>query len=102
MAELHGISCRPFLPSVLIKEGVGGMGGRAGWNGRWQKLSFGTPMSNHDTHTVVNDTPMDHINSGNKSRSPLPNWHSPWVPLFQPFRVGKMPFRKVDQLTFKT
>ena len=45
MAELHGISCHPFLLSVLIIEGVGGMGGGAGWDGRWQKLSFGTPMT---------------------------------------------------------
>ena len=31
MAEFQGIFCRPFLPSVLIIEGVGGMGGEAGW-----------------------------------------------------------------------
>ena len=33
MAEFQGIFCRPFLPSVLIIEGVGGMGGGAGWGG---------------------------------------------------------------------
>ena len=51
MAEFHGIFCCPFLPSVLIIEGVGGMGGgvgwggtgRAGWGGRWQKPPLGTP-----------------------------------------------------------
>ena len=84
MAELHGISCCPFLPSVLIIEGVGGMGGGAMWDGRWQKLPFGTSMSSHDAYTVINDRPIGHIDSGIKSRSPLPNWHPPWVPLFQP------------------
>ena len=36
MAEFQGIFCRPFLPSVLIIEGVGGMGGGrggVGWGG---------------------------------------------------------------------
>ena len=33
MAEFQGIFCRPFLLSVLIIEGVGGMGGGAGWDG---------------------------------------------------------------------
>ena len=33
MAELHGIFCCPFLPSILIIERVGGMGGEAGWGG---------------------------------------------------------------------
>ena len=55
MAEFQGIFCRPFLPSVLIIEGVGGMGGgavwggavwggtgRGGWGGRWQKPPLGT------------------------------------------------------------
>ena len=31
MAEFHGIFCCPFLPSVILIEGVGGMGGRAEW-----------------------------------------------------------------------
>ena len=33
MAEFDGIFCQPFLPSVLIIEGVGGMSSRAGWGG---------------------------------------------------------------------
>ena len=33
MADFQGIFYRPFLPSVLIIEGVGGMGGEAGWDG---------------------------------------------------------------------
>ena len=33
MAEFQGIFCRPFLPSVLIIEGVGKMGGGVGWGG---------------------------------------------------------------------
>ena len=92
MAEFHGIFCRPFLPSVLIIEGVGEMGGgarwgrmgRSGWGGRWKNHPVGHPMSSHDAHTVANDTPVGHITSGSKSRSPLPNWRPPWVPLFQP------------------
>ena len=31
MAEFQGIFCRPFLASVLIIEGVGGMGSGVGW-----------------------------------------------------------------------
>ena len=33
MAEFQGIFYRPFLPSVLIIEGVGGMEGGVGWGG---------------------------------------------------------------------
>ena len=33
MAEFDGIFCRLFLPSVLIIEGMGGMGGGVGWGG---------------------------------------------------------------------
>ena len=33
MAEFQGTICHPFLPSVLIIEGVDGMGGKAGWGG---------------------------------------------------------------------
>ena len=36
MAEFQGIFCRPFLPSVLIIEGVGGMVGGAAWDGMWR------------------------------------------------------------------
>ena len=51
MAEFQGIFCHPFLPSILIVEGVGGMGsgaewggtGRGGWSGRWQKPPLGKP-----------------------------------------------------------
>ena len=47
MAELHGISCYTFLPSVLIIEGVGGMGGGAGQGGiGWEMAK--TPVG--DTH----------------------------------------------------
>ena len=35
----------PFLPSVLIIEGVGGMGGGAGWGGKWQKPPLGAAMT---------------------------------------------------------
>ena len=43
---------------------------------------LGHPMNSHDDHTVANETPMGHIVSGSKPRTPLPNWHPPWVPLF--------------------
>ena len=33
MVEFHGIFCRPFLPSVLTIEAVGGMGGGVGQGG---------------------------------------------------------------------
>ena len=33
MADFQGIFCHPFLPSALIIEGVGGMGGKVGWGG---------------------------------------------------------------------
>ena len=97
MADFQGIFCRPFPPSVLIIEGVGGMGGRVGWGGvGWGGVGRGgvgrevaktTPrdtLSSHDAHTVANDTSVGQIASGSKSRSPLPNWRPPWVPLFQP------------------
>ena len=68
------------------------MGGRVGWDGEgggWGGVGggknhpLGHPMSSHYTHTVANDTPVGHIVSKSKSRSPLPKWHPPWVPLFQ-------------------
>ena len=34
MAEFQGIFRRPFLPSVLIIERVGGLGGGVGWDGK--------------------------------------------------------------------
>ena len=90
MAEFHDIFYRPS--SVLLIEGVGGMGkwGRVGWGGcmGWagggKNPCLGHPMSSHDAHTVANDTPVGHIVGGSKSRSPLPNWCPPLVPLFQP------------------
>ena len=45
MADFQGIFRRPFPPSILIIEGVGGMGGGVGWDGeggRWQKPPLGT------------------------------------------------------------
>ena len=85
MAEFDGIFCHPFPLSVLIIEGVGGMGGGMGWGGTgrggwvgWGGVGggknhpLGHPMSSHDTHTVANDTAVGPIASGNKSRSPLP------------------------------
>ena len=33
MAEFHGIFSSPNMPSVLIIEGMGGMGGGVGWGG---------------------------------------------------------------------
>ena len=81
MAEFRGIFCHPFLPSVLTIErwvgwaaerggvGQGGVGGVGG--GKNHPLEH--PMSSHDAHTMVNDTPVGHIASGSKSRSSLPN-----------------------------
>ena len=53
MAEFQGIFCHPFLLSVLIIEGVGGMGGGARWSevgqggvggeGGGKNLPLGTP-----------------------------------------------------------
>ena len=67
------------------------MGWAAGWGvvgqggvGGIKNLHLGHLMSSHDAHTVANDTPVSHIVSGSKSRSPLLNWRLPWVTLFQP------------------
>ena len=60
---------------------------RGGWDGWWGGMGVGKnprlghPMSSHDDHTVANETPVGHIVSGSKPRTPLPNWHPPWVPL---------------------
>ena len=91
MADFQGIFCRPFPPSVLTIEGVGGMGGGVKWDGdEWVEREgggknhrLGHPMSSHDAHTVANNTLVGRIASGSKYRSPLPNWLPPWVPLFQ-------------------
>ena len=56
--------------------GVDGVGG--GKNHR-----LGNPISSYDAHTVANGTIMGPIVSGSKPRFPLPNWHPPWVHLFQ-------------------
>ena len=86
MAEFDGIFCHPFLPSVLIIEGVGGMGGRVGWSGvrGGKNYCLGHPICSHDVNTVANGTMVGPIVSRSKPRFPLPNWHPPWVPLFQP------------------
>ena len=76
--------------------GVGGVGGVGG--GKNYHLEH--PMSSHNAHTVANDLSVGHIVSGSKSRSPMPNWCPPWVPLFQ--EGWQMPLRKADQLTFNT
>ena len=70
------------------------MGWVVGWGGvEWGGVGrvgggknhpLGDPMSSHDAHTVANDTPVGHIASASKSRSPMPNWCTPWLPLFQP------------------
>ena len=90
MAEFHGVFFHPFPSSVLIIEGVGGMGSGVGWGGMGRggvgggkNYRLGHPMSSHDAHTLANNTPVGHIAGGNKYRSPLSNWCPPWVPLFQ-------------------
>ena len=85
MAEFDGIFCQPFLSSLLIIEGVGGMGGGVGQGGvgGGKNHHLGHPMSSHDAHTVANDTIVGPIVSGSKPRFPLPNWRPPKVPLFQ-------------------
>ena len=110
---LWWLNFKVFLPSLsaisINNTGVGGMGGGVvrggvGGEGGGKNHCLGHHMSGHDAHKVANNTPVGHIVSGRKYRSPLANWHPPWVPLFQPRlrRVGKIPFRKVDQLTFNT
>ena len=110
---LWWLNFKVLLPS-LSAVSIDNRGG--GWDGQWggeggvggegggKNHCLGHHMSGHDTHTVANNTPVGHIVSGRKYRSPLANWHPIWVPLFQPRlrRVGKISFRKVDQLTFNT
>ena len=71
MAEFQGIFCCPFLPSVLIIEGVG-QGGVGGSKNHPLGHPMGHPMSSHEAHTVANNTPVGHIasGSGSKYRSP--------------------------------
>ena len=59
--------------------------GKVGWGevGGGKNPHLGHPMSSHDIHTVANNTSVGHIVTGSKYRCPLPNWHPPWVPLFQ-------------------
>ena len=86
MAEFHGFL--PSLPAIsIVNIGVGVVGWGVGWGvgggeegGKNHYL--GHLISSHNAHTVANDTPMDYIVSGSKPRSPLPNWHPSWVPLF--------------------
>ena len=92
MTEFDDNFGRPFLLSVLIIEGW--VGWAAGWGGVGQggvgglgggkNHPLGHSMSSHDAHTVANDTIVRPIVSGSKPRSPLPKWHPPWVPMFQP------------------
>ena len=79
MAESDGIFCHPFLPSVLIIEGVvWAMGwGGVGWGGvdgvgDGKNHCLGHPMSSHDAHTVANDTIVGPIVTGSKPRSHCP------------------------------
>ena len=80
MAEFHGYF--PSLCAISIDDrGEGEMGGGVVGN---KKSHLAHPMSSYDAHTVTNDTSGPHIVSGSKHRSPLPNWHPPWVLMFQP------------------
>ena len=53
MAEFQSIFCRPFLPSVLIIEGLGGMGGGVGKVGWDRKGLVGKEVAK----TTPRDTP---------------------------------------------
>ena len=53
MAEFQGIFCRPFLPSVLIIEVAGGMGGGVGWGGTGRGGWVGREVAK----TTSRDTP---------------------------------------------
>ena len=67
MAEFDGIFCRPFLTSVLIIEGMGGMGIGVGGEGGGKNHRLGHPISSHDAHTVANDTVVSPIVRGANS-----------------------------------
>ena len=55
MAEFQGNFCYPFLPSVLIIEGVGGMGGGVGWGGvEWDGEGW---VGREVAKTTFRDTP---------------------------------------------
>ena len=53
MAEFQGIFCCPFLPSVLMIEGVGRMGGGAGWG----RMERGGWLGREVEKTTPRDTP---------------------------------------------
>ena len=63
MAEFQGIFCRPFLLSVLIIEGVGGMGGKVGWDGegwvRWEVAKI-TPRNTPWAAMTPTQWPITH------------------------------------------
>ena len=107
MAEFYSIFCRPFVPSVLLILGVGGIGDRAGWGGTgwggwcgvggvglggvgWGGVGGGkTPV--WDTPCVAMmpiQWPMTYRwphSRWEETQVPTAhNWHPPWVPLYQP------------------
>ena len=57
MAEFQGIFCRPFLPSVLIIEGVGGIGGGAAGRGGVGRGGVGGWGGREVAKTTPRDTP---------------------------------------------
>ena len=74
----------------MLIEGVGGMGSRVRWSGmvwsEWEVANppFGTSLSSHNAHTVANNMLLvGHRAIGNKPRSPLSNWRTPWVTLLK-------------------
>ena len=65
----------------VVEQGGVGWGGVGGVGGG-KNHPLGHSMSSHDANIVANDTPVGHIASGSKSRSPLTKWCPLWVPLF--------------------
>ena len=63
MAEFDGIFCCPFPLSVLIIEGVGGMGSRMGWDGEgcvgWE-VAKTTPWDTTLAAMMPTQWPMKH------------------------------------------